>query len=72
LLFDANGHIALSYMGKYDLHTLPGGGVEQGEDLHAAVKREVWEETGCECEIIGELGQIIENRSEHDLPGRSY
>jgi 8-oxo-dGTP pyrophosphatase MutT (NUDIX family) len=39
----------------------------------AAVKREIWEETGRECEIIGELGQIIENRSEHDFTQeRSY
>ena len=67
VLFDADGNIALSYMGKYDLHTLPGGGVDPGEDLHAAVKREILEETGCDCEITGELGQISENRSEHDF-----
>jgi hypothetical protein len=31
------------------------------------------EETGCECEIIGELGRIFENRSEHDFTQeRSY
>jgi 8-oxo-dGTP diphosphatase len=73
VLFDAEGNIALSYMEKYELYTLPGGGVESGEDLRAAVKREILEETGCECEIIGELGRIFENRSEHDFTQeRSY
>ncbi|HZK39695.1 MAG TPA: phosphotransferase [Clostridia bacterium] len=73
ILFDADENIALCYMGKYDLHTLPGGGVEVGEDLHRATQREVWEETGCQCEIIGELGKIIENRYDHDFTQeRSY
>ena len=73
VLFDADGYIALSYMSQYDLHTLPGGGVEKDEALHTAVKREIWEETGCKCEIIADLGQIIENRSEHDFTQeRSY
>ena len=73
VLFDTDNNIAISYMGKYDLHTLPGGGVDPGEDLHTAVKREIWEETGCECEIIRELGQIFENRYENDFTQeRSY
>jgi 8-oxo-dGTP diphosphatase len=73
VLFDSDKNIALSYMGKYDLHTLPGGGVDPGEDLMTAVKREILEETGCQCEIIGELGRIFENRSEHDFTQeRSY
>jgi len=72
VLFDVDVNIALSYMGKYDLHTLPGGGVDPGEDYHAAVKREIWEETGCDCEIIRELGQINENRSEHDFTQERY
>ena len=73
ILFDADENIALCYMGKYDLHTLPGGGVEVGEDLQSATQREIWEETGCQCEIIGELGKIIENRYDHDFTQeRSY
>lgn len=73
ILFDADENIALCYMGKYDLHTLPGGGVEVGEDLQSATQREIWEETGCQCEIIVELGKIIENRYDHDFTQeRSY
>jgi len=63
VLFDVGGNIALSYMGKYDLHTLPGGGVEPGEDYHVALKREIWEETGCDCEkSILSLHRTMPNR----------
>lgn len=72
VLFDNDGNIAISFMGKYDLHTLPGGGIEADENLHTALKREILEETGCECEIIEELGHIIENRFEHDFTQKRY
>jgi 8-oxo-dGTP pyrophosphatase MutT (NUDIX family) len=38
--------------------TLPKGGLEEGEQREAAAVREVREETGLDCEIIGELGVI--------------
>jgi ADP-ribose pyrophosphatase YjhB (NUDIX family) len=36
--------------------TLPGGGMEHGEDLHDTVLREVEEETGYRVEVTGLLG----------------
>jgi ADP-ribose pyrophosphatase YjhB (NUDIX family) len=38
--------------------TLPKGGLEGGEDRRSAAVREVREETGLDCEIVGDLGTI--------------
>ncbi len=38
--------------------TLPKGGLEEGEDRRSAALREVREETGLDCEIVGDLGTI--------------
>lgn len=67
ILLDESGKIALLYMGKFDFYTVPGGGVENEEDLDQALKREVLEETGCKCEIVSALGCISESRILHDF-----
>ncbi len=43
---------------RNELWTLPGGGVEHGEDPRAAVVREVYEETGLAAEV-GETAQVF-------------
>ena len=62
VVFDQNENIALLHVSKLNYYKLPGGGVETGEDLHTALKRECLEELGCNIEITGGLGQIIEYR----------
>ena len=58
-----SGLYAVMYAEKWGLHSLPGGGVEDGEDVRTALRREVYEETGCVCDEIQELGIVSENIS---------
>ena len=44
------------YAEKFGLYSLPGGGIDDGEDVLTALKREILEETGCTCGSIAELG----------------
>ena len=67
VLFDCDNNIALSYIGNWGIYTLPGGGVDDGEDFLTAVKREMREETGCDCEITGEIGTTYQNSAEEEF-----
>ena len=42
------------------LWSVPGGKIELGEELHAAAKREIFEETGVECHLNGVL-DVVDN-----------
>ncbi len=56
------GLYAVMYSEKFNLYSLPGGGIEDGEDSITALRREILEETGCSCDQVEELGIVIENR----------
>lgn len=66
------GLYAVMYAEKFGLHSLPGGGVERGEDVLAALRREVYEEIGCLCDQICELGMVTENRASLDYTQVNY
>ena len=66
------GLYAVMYSDKFKLHSLPGGGVEDGEDVLTALHREVYEETGCVCDEIKELGIVAENRASLDYTQINY
>lgn len=64
--------IALLYVSKENYHKLPGGGIEQGENIYAALDREVMEEVGVTIKNVEEIGEIIEYRKQHNLKQISY
>lgn len=66
------GLYAVMYAEKFGLHSLPGGGIEDGEDILTALRREIYEETGCTCDHIEELGIVSENRAHQDFTSKSY
>jgi len=64
--------ILLLYTERYNDFSLPGGGVDQGEDIQAALKRELEEETGArDVRVQAQYGFIEEYRPhwkpEYDL-----
>lgn len=66
------GLYAIMYAEKFGLYSFPGGGIDNGEDKLAALKREIREETGCVCDTVEELGCIYENRAHCDFTQYSY
>ena len=55
--------LALMHVSRNGYHKLPGGGIEHGESIEAALFREMLEETGCKIKIVSEVGKIIEHRT---------
>ena len=67
VVFDFENKVALLHVKKHAYHKLPGGGLEEGEDIKTALEREMMEEIGCQVEVQNEIGEIIEYRNQHDL-----
>lgn len=63
VLFREDGKIAILHVGKYNYHKLPGGGVEEWEDMETALRRECLEEVWAEIEIKGYIGEVVEYRA---------
>lgn len=67
-----DGKIAIFNKSNKNEYKLPGGGLEGEEKPEDAFKREVLEETGCEVEIIKELGTTEEYKSLNNFKQISY
>ena len=67
-----DGLFAVMYAKKFNLYSLPGGGIERDESPETAITREIWEETGCICSAIEPLGVVLENRFHADYTQIDY
>jgi ADP-ribose pyrophosphatase YjhB (NUDIX family) len=62
ILLNTKGEMAMIGNNVHKYFTLPGGGVDDGEDIIDAVKRECKEETRYSCKNIKFLTESFENR----------
>ena len=57
IVVDESGRVAIVHRPRYDDWSLPKGHLETGETAEDAALREVFEETGLSCRIIGSAGE---------------
>ncbi len=72
VVFDNENRVGLLHVKNHNYYKLPGGGIEEGEDIKTALDRECEEELGVEVEVLGEVGIIFEYRKRFKLHQTSY
>lgn len=72
VVYDSNGDVGMLHVSRHHYHKLPGGGIEDGENRYEALRRECLEELGCNIEVTGEVGQVVEYRGKFNLKQTSY
>ena len=66
VLLDEDDQVYLLNVSKHGYHKLPGGGIDEGEDIKQALNRELMEEVGCRANLMAELGTVTEYRTYDD------
>lgn len=62
IVFDMDNNIALVGNKQNEFLLLPGGGINEGEDIKVGVVRECLEEIGCDVSILKEVGYVDDYR----------
>ena len=72
IVTDEDGAVALLYAKTRNYYKLPGGGIDEGEDVPQALAREIMEEIGSTAEVTSEIGQITEWWDEEHMQQTSF
>lgn len=72
VVVDGDKKVALLHVANGDYYKLPGGGIEENEDVPEALERELLEEIGCKAKTIANLGTVREYRFYWKLEQLSY
>jgi len=72
VVLNEENKVGMLYVSKYDYYKIPGGGVEDNEDIKEALDRECLEEIGRCITIVEEIGIIREYREQFNLKQDSY
>jgi ADP-ribose pyrophosphatase YjhB (NUDIX family) len=60
VIFDKDDNVALVHFSVHDFYKVPGGGIDDGEEILDALKRECLEEAGVHIEDITLIGTVTE------------
>ncbi|WP_066873973.1 NUDIX hydrolase [Clostridium mediterraneense] len=72
IVINDKDEVAILKVSNLNYHKLPGGGIEENETIKEATYREIKEETGCDINILDEVGMIIEYADNDDFLQISY
>ncbi len=72
VLFNQEGKIAILHVSSKHYHKIPGGGIDDGENIQQALAREVKEETGCSVSVSEDVGVVIEYKNKQKKIQISY
>lgn len=72
IILDNQNKIPLLWSNKYLFYKIPGGGIENGENIIKALKREIMEELGIKIKNIKPLGEIKEYHTKNKYYQISY
>jgi 8-oxo-dGTP diphosphatase len=72
VVLDDDYNVALLHVTSTDYYKLPGGGLDDDVDKIVTLKRECFEEIGCEIEVLQEIGLVNEWRKIYQIHQVSF